>query len=63
MDAKKTIDRLTYIEPNEYAGLNALRNNRSEIPGMTSLSWNPEELAMFADLQVVIHLLFHHLGK
>ena len=54
MDAKKTIDRLTYIEPNEYAGLNALRNNRSEIPGMTSLSWNPEELAMFVDLQVVI---------
>lgn len=49
----KNKSRLVYVEPNEYAGLEAKRNNPN-LENSTMLSWNPEELAMSVDLQVII---------
>ena len=45
-------DRLVYIEPNDFAGYYKVNNinNRNE----TELSWNPEDLAISVNLQVVI---------
>ena len=45
-------DRLVYIEPNDFAGYYKVNdiNNRNE----TELSWNPEDLSISVDLQVVI---------
>lgn len=46
-------NRLVYIDPNEYAGLLAKENN-PDLENSTMLSWNPEELSMSVDLQVII---------
>lgn len=53
MKHKDSAGRLVYIEPNEYAGLQARRLN-NELTNSTVLSWNPEDMAISVDLQVII---------
>ena len=45
-------DRLVYIEPNEFAGYYKVNNVNNQTE--TELSWNPEDLSISVDLQVVI---------
>ena len=48
-----TINRLTYIEPNEFASYFQQSKQKDGIH-TNGLSWNPEDLSMTVDLQVVI---------
>jgi len=45
------VNRLTYIEPNEFASYYNLKNDDIDFRG---LSWNPEDLSISVDLQVII---------
>lgn len=45
------VNRFTYIEPNEFASYYNLKNSTVDYRG---LSWNPEDLSISVDLQVII---------
>ena len=54
MPATRERGRLVYIEPNEYAELNGVKYNTDKDKAADNLYWNPEDLNISVDLQVVV---------